>query len=59
MSAIVNPRVIWCFAGEVMMQKAQVMAQAASRGVKPWQVASKMARKYRLALHLQFTKDDV
>ena len=55
MSDILNPQVIWCFAGEDMMQKAQRMAQAACRGVKPWQVCAKMAEKYRLALHLRFT----
>ena len=38
------------------MRHMQHLAQSCSRGVKPVTVVNKMARKYRLAMHLQLTK---
>ena len=52
----ISPRVTWCFAGEDFQKKAQQMAQAAVRGLKPSSVMVKIARKYRLALERQFAQ---
>ncbi|CAE7526142.1 unnamed protein product [Symbiodinium sp. CCMP2592] len=52
----VSPRLVWCFSGEDLMRHMQHLAQSCSRGVKPVTVVNKMARKYRLAMHLQLTK---
>ena len=52
----VNPRVTWCFSGEDMMQKMQCLAQSSSRGVHVTRVMSKMIRKYRIAMEMEFKK---
>ncbi|CAE7578117.1 unnamed protein product [Symbiodinium sp. CCMP2592] len=52
-----SPRLVWCFSGEDMMRHTQKLAQACSRGVGPCMVVGKMSRKYRLALHLQFSQE--
>ena len=56
-SEYVSPRVVWCFSGEDLMRHTQKLAQSCSRGVGPCQVVGKMARKYRLALHLQYSEE--
>ncbi|CAE7780475.1 unnamed protein product [Symbiodinium necroappetens] len=55
-SEYISPRVVWCFSGEDLMRHTQKLAQSSSRGVGPCRVVGKMARKYRLALHLEFSE---
>ncbi|CAJ1377389.1 unnamed protein product [Effrenium voratum] len=52
----INPRLIWVFCGEDMMQKMQQVAQSCTRGNTPGQTNLKMARHYRLGLHVLFKK---
>ncbi|CAJ1402570.1 unnamed protein product [Effrenium voratum] len=52
----INPRLIWVFCGEDMMQKMQQVAQSCTRGNTPGQTNLKMARHYRLGLHFLFKK---
>jgi hypothetical protein len=54
LSRCINPKVIWCFMGEDQMQRMQQIAKACVRGNKVDQQTSKLARHYRLALHLHF-----
>jgi hypothetical protein len=54
----VSPRCVWCFSGEDLMSRVQLLAQSCSRGVHPLSVVSKMARHYRIALHLRFNSLD-
>lgn len=54
LSRCMNPKVVWCFMGEDMMQRMQQVAKACVRGVKIDKQTSKLARHYRLGLHLHF-----
>ena len=54
LSRCVNPKVTWCFMGEDQMQRMQQIAKACVRGNKVDQQTLKLARHYRLALHLHF-----
>ena len=56
MSNGISPRVTWCWAGEDFMHRAQVLAQSSSRGIHCTRVMSKMIRKYRVALTMQFAE---
>ena len=52
----INPRLTWCWSGEDFMQQTQALAQSAVRGVRATDVMTKMARKYRVGLHLKFAE---
>ncbi len=54
LSHYVNPRLLWAFCGEDLMQKIQQVAQSCTRGNTQGQTTIKMARHYRLGLHLLF-----
>ena len=54
----INPRLLWCFRGEDMMQRLQTLAKACVRGVNGAAASIKIAQRYRLALHLQYSKKD-
>ena len=56
LSKCLNPRLVWAFCGEDMMQKMQQIAQACTRGNTQGQTTIKMARHYRLGLHYLFQK---
>ena len=51
-----NPRLIWCFAGEDAQRRVQRLSAACVKGQRPGQAEVKMCHRYRLALHLQFCK---
>lgn len=50
----INPRVVWCFAGEDFMQRGQTLAKSCVRGVRVSDANVKMARHYRIGLHMRF-----
>ena len=50
----VNPRCTWAFRGEDLMQKMQVLAKSCVRGNNGPMALRKVARHYRLGLHLLF-----
>ena len=54
LSRSMNPKVVWCFMGEDQMQRMQQVAKACVRGNRVDQQTSKLARHYRLGLHLHF-----
>ena len=54
LSRSINPKVTWCFMGEDQMQRMQQVAKACVRGNRVDQQAAKIARHYRLGLHLHF-----
>lgn len=56
MSKCLNPRLVWAFCGEDMMQKMQQIAQSCTRGNSQGQTTIKTARHYRLGLHFLFQK---
>ncbi|CAK0807567.1 unnamed protein product [Prorocentrum cordatum] len=49
-----NPRRVWCYRGEDLMQRRRKLAFACSKRCKPWQVGTKAIRKYTTALQLAF-----
>ena len=54
LSRSMNPKVVWCFMGEDQMQRMQQVAKACVRGNRVDQQTAKLARHYRLGLHLHF-----
>lgn len=54
LSKCMNPKVTWCFLGEDQMQRMQMVAKMATRGNKIDKQTHKLARHYRLGLHLHF-----
>ena len=54
LSRAVNPRVTWCFMGEDMQQRMQQITKCCVRGNRIDKQNEKLARHYRLALHLHF-----
>lgn len=56
LSGFVSPSLVWCFAGEDMMRKVQTLAQSCVKGVTGPVALRKMVAHYRLAMHLQFQK---
>jgi hypothetical protein len=52
MSKNINPRLCWCFTGEDMMHKCQVLLQACVKGTQNPQATVKAAVHYRLGLHM-------
>ena len=58
MSRCINPRVTWAYQGEDLQQKMQTIAKACARGVRIDQQSTKLARHYRLALHLLFRSSE-
>ena len=54
MARHINPRMVWAFCGEDMMNKMQQVAQSCTRGNTQGQTSIKMARHYRLGLHFLF-----
>ena len=54
LSRSMNPKVVWCFMGEDQMQRMQQVAKACVRGNRVDKQTSKLARHYRLGLHLHF-----
>ena len=49
-----HPRMTWCFRGEDMMSKTQSIAKSSVRGNNAANAINKMAKRYKLGLHLQF-----
>ena len=56
LSKDINPRICWCFTGEDMMHKCQVLLQACVRGNRNPQATVKAATHYRLGLHFLLDK---
>ena len=56
LSRHINPRTTWCFRGEDMMQKSQVLLQSCVRGNNGALCFRKMLAHYRLGLHMLFTE---
>ncbi|CAK9117828.1 unnamed protein product [Durusdinium trenchii] len=54
LSRSINPKVTWCFMGEDQMQRMQQVAKACVRGNKLDKQTTKLARHYRLGLHLHY-----
>ena len=54
----INPRLVWCFRGEDMMQKMQTLAKSCVRRLNGAAASIKIANRYRLALHLEYTKNE-
>ena len=56
MARHINPRLTWCFTGEDMMHKCQVLIKACVHGVQGPQACVKAGEHYRLGLHLLLNK---
>lgn len=56
LSKYISPRVSWCFSGEDNMRVTQTLAQSCVRGLTGSAAQVKMARHYRLGLHLSLAK---
>ncbi|CAK9031747.1 unnamed protein product [Durusdinium trenchii] len=54
LSRSINPKVTWCFMGEDQTQRMQQVAKACVRGNKLDKQTTKLARHYRLGLHLHY-----
>ena len=54
----INPRLVWCFRGEDMMQKMQTQAKSCVRRLNGAAATIKISNRYRLALHLEYTKNE-
>lgn len=54
----INPRVIWAFKGEDQMARMQTLCQSCTKGNTQSAVTIKMARHYRIGLHLLFKRKD-
>lgn len=50
----INPSTTWCFMGEDMQQRMQQIAKTCVKGNRADKQTTKLARHYRLALHLHF-----
>lgn len=51
-----NPRFTWCYTGEDLVGKASVLAHSCSMGTPCYSVPEKMMQKYRLAMHIQWSR---
>ncbi|CAE8728388.1 unnamed protein product [Polarella glacialis] len=58
LSKYLSPRRVWCFAGEDMMGKTQILAKSCVRGIYGAAAAVKFAKHYRLGLRLLFDGHD-
>ncbi|CAE8616927.1 unnamed protein product, partial [Polarella glacialis] len=58
LSKYLSPRRVWCFAGEDMMGKTQILAKSCVRGISGAAATVKFAKHYRLGLHLLFDGHD-
>ena len=56
LSGSINPRKTWCFTGEDMMQKGQILFASCAKGDTGPDAVCKGMSHYRLALHLEFLK---
>lgn len=56
MGRCINPRLVWAYAGEDMMQRMQQIAMQCTQGNSQGQTTIKMARHYRLGLHYLFKR---
>eukprot|EP00969_Alexandrium_andersonii_P024934 1089321-Alexandrium_andersonii.AAC.1 len=52
----INAKMFWCYGGEDFVGRMSVLAHACTRGTPPHQVSSKLVEKYRLALHLKWSR---
>ena len=53
-----NPKFYSCYAGETMVGHLSALAHSCLSGTAPYQVASKVTWRYRLALHLRIQGAD-
>ncbi|CAE8586409.1 unnamed protein product, partial [Polarella glacialis] len=58
LSKYLSPRRVWCFAGEDMMGKTQILAKSCVRGISGAAATVKLAKHYRLGLRLLFDGHD-
>ncbi len=58
LSKHISPRVIWAFKGEDQMARMQQLCQSCTKGNTQAAVTIKMARHYRIGLHLLFKGKD-
>ena len=56
LSQYLNPRRVWCFAGEDFMRKVQRIGEACVAGNNASQAGVKMVSHYLLGMHLEFEK---
>lgn len=54
LSQHLHPCITWCFAGEDMMRRTQMLVRACVRGNKPAGVIAKATRHYALGMHLRW-----
>ncbi|CAE7362856.1 unnamed protein product [Symbiodinium sp. CCMP2592] len=52
----INPRMVWCFAGEDQQRRTQQLAETCMKGLGPVKASLKMMSRYRLALARLFSK---
>ncbi|CAE7257207.1 unnamed protein product [Symbiodinium sp. CCMP2592] len=52
----INPRMVWCFAGEDQQRRTQQLAETCMKGLGPAKASLKMMSRYRLALGRLFSK---
>jgi hypothetical protein len=55
-AAVVNPRFTWCYGGEDMVGKISRLAHVCLYGTPNFKVASSLAEKYRVAMHLRLAR---
>ena len=51
-----NPRFHWCFKSEDFVGRMSRLGHSVSMGVRATRLCSKLALKYKLLLHLRFTR---
>ena len=55
-SQFLNPRFHWCFKSEDFVGKISHLANSVSNGVRSTRLSLKVSPKYRILLHLRFTR---
>ena len=51
-----NPKYFWCYGGEDLVGRASTLCHSCVRGTANHEVSSKMLEKYRVAMHLKWTR---
>jgi hypothetical protein len=53
---VVNARLVWCYAGEDMVGRISSLAHVCLFGTPSYSVADSMCSKYRVAMHLKYSR---
>ena len=51
-----NPKASWCYGGEDLVGRASTLAQTCTRGTAAHKITKTMMDKYRVAVHLKWTR---